>query len=78
MGRSVDCPWVWADKGGPVDVFAGEDAGTVVASELGPAKRVVVARSLESVAADDIEGVTGGVPRSKPLVYVLKVALLPD
>ena len=68
MGRLVDCPWVWADEGGPVDVLAGEDAGTVVASEIGPAKKEVVARSLESVVADDGEGVTGGVPKTEPLV----------
>lgn len=68
MGRLVDCPWIWADKGAPVDVLAGEDAGTVVASELGPAKKVVVARSLESVVADDSEGVIGGVPKIEPLV----------
>lgn len=68
MGRLVDCPWIWADKGGPVDVLAGEDAGKVVASELSPAKKVVVARSLESVVAGDGEGVTSGAPKIEPLV----------
>ena len=68
MGRLVEGLWIWADKGGFVDVVATEDAGTVVAFELGPAQTVVVARSLDFVVADDDEDATGGNPKIEPPV----------
>ena len=63
LDRPVDCSWVGVGTEKPVEVLTEADAETVVALELGLAKKAVVTAFLGLLVEADVEGVTGGYPK---------------
>lgn len=63
VGRLVECSWVGVGTEEPLEVLTKADAETVVALELGLAKKAVVTAFLRLLVEADVEGVTGGYPR---------------
>ena len=66
VGKLAECPWVWVGVEGSVDVFAGEDARTLVGFEVGPAEKVVVTVSMEIFVPADENDMAGGNPKMEP------------
>lgn len=69
VGTLVECSWVCAAAGEPVELLDGKDAGTVVVTfEFGPLDEMKVTQVLGVEVEDDGEGVRGGNPRTEPPV----------